>query len=146
MDGSAKLPTMIARLWVCSDQPLAIHALALPLHPLFILLAVALMAWWMLTGRVHAARIVLRLVGLCSVVLVALTLLFAALAFSLLSSGLDPSAVLQFAPLAWALGGVSVLAYVAVHVWKRGARAVLDQLGIPEFHTGMRAGCVWWFV
>jgi len=97
----------------------------------------------MLRGRVHLAQLLLKGAGASAIVLAVLVLLFGAMAVALLATGLDPSTVLQFAPLGWALGGAllasSLVAYVRTHGWP----TLRERFATLQGH-GRAVGFMWW--
>jgi hypothetical protein len=135
---------VIARWWVCTEQPLPLWVAALPLHPLVLLLALALAAWWMLIGRVSAARLVFLAVGASTALLAASTLLFAGVGTALFALGQNPTYALRFAPWWWGLGGALLIGAAVRYVRKVGLQAVRERLAVPELRASH--GCVWLLV
>lgn len=132
---------MIARWWVCTEQPIPLRLAALPLHPLVLLLALALGAWWMLVGRVSAARLVFLAVGASSALLGASTLLFAGVGTALFALDQNPTYALRFAPWWWGLGGALLVGAAVRYVRKVGFNSIRERLAMPELRTSH--GCVW---
>lgn len=95
---------MISRVWICTEQPLVLKVLALPLHPL-VLLALAI-CWGALrlSGRPGSARAVGSVLWTLAAALAALSLGFALVGW-LLGLVINPSPFLSLAPWAWALVG-----------------------------------------
>lgn len=108
-------------------------------------LTLTLAAWWMLRGRVHLAQLFLKGVGASAIVLAVLLLLFGAMAIALLATGLDPSAVLQFAPLGWALGGSLLASSTIVYARRHGWRTLRERFTTLQGH-GRAVGFMWWLV
>jgi hypothetical protein len=136
---------MVARLWVCAEQPLVFHIFALPLYPLVMGLTLTLAAWWMLRGRVHLAKLLIKGVGASAIVLVVLLLLFGAIAVALLATDLDPSTVLQFAPLGWALGGSLLASSSIVYARRHGWQTLRERFAMLQ-RRGRAVGFMWWMV
>lgn len=95
---------MISRVWICTEQPLVLKVLALPLHPLVLL---ALLICWgalKLSGRPGSARAVGSVLSTLAAALAALSLGFALVGW-VLGLAINPSPFLSLAPWAWALAG-----------------------------------------
>lgn len=132
---------MIARWWVCTEQPLPLRLAALPLHPLILLFALALGAWWMLIGRVSAARLVFLAVGASAALLTASTLLFAGVGMALHALNQNPTFALRFAPWWWGLGGALLIGVGMRYVRRIGLGALRQRLTMPELRASH--GCLW---
>jgi hypothetical protein len=110
---------VISRVWVCSEQPLVLNVLALPLHPLVLLALVMCWGGLRLSGKPGAARAVGRVLAWLAALLGALSLGFALVGW-LLGLAINPSPFLSLAPCAWALAGP-----LALWLGRRRARAVM---------------------
>jgi len=119
---------MVARLWVCTEQPIPLTVAALPLHPVVLLLSLALAAWWMLVGRVSGARVILLAVGVAGATLLASTMLFGGLGSALSAMDSNPTYVLQFAPWWWAASGLGLSVRVFVATQPVDGRKGVDRL------------------
>lgn len=132
---------MIARLWVCTEQPIPLSVAALPLHPVVLLLSLALAAWWMLIGRVSGARLILLAAGVAGATLLASTMLFGGLGSALSAMDSNPTYVLQFAPWWWAACGLGLMAAAVRHVRRVGGQTIRERLAMPEVRG--RGGCLY---
>lgn len=101
---------MIPRLWVCTEQPLALELLALPLHPLVPLGLVVVWGVLVLSKRPRLASRAGRLARPLFVALAGLVLVFATLG-TLLGWVINPSGFLGLAPWAWAFAAPVALAF-----------------------------------
>lgn len=88
----------------CTDQPLALKVLALPLHPLVLLALVVGWGAFTLSGKRGAARVARSLLATLAAALGGLSLGFALVGW-LLGLAINPSPFLSLAPWAWALVG-----------------------------------------
>lgn len=95
---------MISRVWVCTDQPLTLKVLALPLHPLVLLALVVGWGAFTLSGKRGAARVARSLLATLAAALGGLSLGFALVGW-LIGLAINPSPFLSLAPWAWALVG-----------------------------------------
>jgi hypothetical protein len=96
--------SVIPRLWVCTDPPLVLKLLALPLHALVLLGLVIVWGTLRLTQKSRLACRLGRLSQVLFLVLGCLTLCFA-VGGMLLGLVINPSSFLGLAPWAWAIAG-----------------------------------------
>jgi hypothetical protein len=108
---------------------------------LAILLALALCAWWMLIGRVSAARLLLLAVGATGVTLLASVMLFGGVGSALWAMDIDPTYVVGLAPWWWGACGLSLVAIAVRYVRGVGLQAIRERLALPELRG--RGGCLY---
>ena len=119
---------MIPRVWVCTEQPLALELLSKPLHPLLLLALLMLWSFLKVAERSRAATATLRALGVLSGTLVFLALGFSVVAW-FLRSFFDPTPLLSSARWAWAVAGPIAL---AVALGRARSTLVSQANGAPE--------------
>jgi hypothetical protein len=119
---------VIPRVWVCTDQPLALELLSKPLHPLLLLALLMLWGFLKVAERPQAVTATLRALGVLSGTLVFLAVAFFAVAW-FVRSFFDPTPLLSSARWAWAVAGPIAL---AVAIWRARGALVSQANESPE--------------
>lgn len=96
---------MVPRVWTCVEPPLPLRLLALPIHPLVVLVFFALAFAGLALGRDAAGRKLLRLGAVMSIGLAGTVILFGLSVLALATNGMNPTPVLRFLPWASAITG-----------------------------------------
>ncbi len=96
---------MVPRVWTCVEPPVLLRLLAMPLHPLAILLLFAAAFASLALGREALSKALRRVAVVALLALFAALLAFGMMALALVKTHSNPTSVLRFAPWFWSTLG-----------------------------------------